>query len=545
MAGTAELADRLDVARRSLEYLGGEVGSIEPWVEGDSGTHSLRFALRPADLDANGPIPGESIWYAHVSGDYPAGIIDIVPAAEGGITETFAHQLPNDDIGKPWRSGKVCLVDVVPGRTLAAAGEEPHAASDRLRWHVSRTIGWLRRASHGLLLAPGEPFELPVFGQFKAQSPLIAFLENAASFEAWQSSEETVGLARLARVHQGDRSTYAVASWRTLANKELALVPWGTAIREAPVLETAIWIRFPALPVRQPWRAPQTWGELREIATGAGFEFDDRLTRAASAIRDGKSHFVLIGFPIERIMGDPPTQMHWTGFRLPAVSNAKAAKTPVPGFRTGVAARLYDRRYGVLADDAAAGWCRTENWDASEISARGRFEGGLAGRRIVMLGAGALGAAVATLLVRGGASDLAILDGGELEVGNLTRHELGMNELGRNKAVALAGRLNQLSPTARVVGYPANFPLDEGPDREFVEGADLYIDASTSDRVIEALASKSWPIDRSFVSISFSFGAEHLYLYIATGRTFPKADFLAAIGPWLDVDARKPEDFPQ
>ena len=352
------------------------------------------------------------------------------------------------------------------------------------------------------------------------------------------------GIARLARIGVNQPETYAVMRWETLALRAMATTAWGRRLASALVTETALWLRFPALPVRHPWRAPQTWGELREIAGAQGLDFAALLMRATSAVRDGKAHFVLVGFPIERVMGEGPSRMHWTAFRLLALKNAKAAKTPIKGFRTNVAAPLYDKLYGVLADEAPIGWCRTENWAAAEISTRGRFEGGLARRRIVLLGAGALGAAMAPLLVRAGASDLAILDDGELEAGNLARHELGVPEIGRNKAEALAERLNALSPTARVVGHAAAFPPDDGPAREAVDRADLVIDATTSDEVIAALAAYPWAGERAFASVSFSFAAEQLYLYTAAGPAFPAAEFDAAIGPWFDAHARPPGDFP-
>lgn len=544
MAVTADLADRLDIARRSLEHLGDEVGEIGPWVEGEAGAFHLRFTLRPAELDPAGPIPPETAWYAVVSPDYPAGEIDLMPAAEGGITETYAHQLPNDEVRGLWRSGKVCLVDMAPGRSLGAARDEPHDGASRLHWHLWRTIGWLRRASHRKLLSPGEPFELPVFGQARIADPLIAFLEDEASFGAWARCPEDAGLAHLAKIGVIAPGTFAVMRWETLAKRPIAATAWGTRIAAAAVTETAIFLCFPELPVRPPWRAPQTWGELGAIAKDQGIDLDVLLTRATSAIRDGKSHFVLVGFPIPRVLGEAPSRMHWAAFRLAPLKSPKAAKTPLPGFRTHVAAPRFDLLYGALSDEAAIGWCRTENWAASEISARGRFEGGLAGRRIALLGAGALGAAIAPLLVRAGASEIDILDAGELEAGNLARHELGVADVGRNKAEALAERLNALTPTALVTGFASAFPPEPGPAREALDHADLVIDATTSDEVIEALAAHPWAAAPAVASVSFSFAAEHLYLYLAPGPAFPAADFTASITPWLRAHARPPEDFP-
>ena len=58
------------------------------------------------------------------------------------------------------------------------------------------------------------------------------------------------------------------------------------------------------------------------------------------------------------------------------------------------------------------------------------------------------------------------------------------------------------------------------------------------------MAKYEWDREVVFVSASLSFGAERLYLYTATGRTFPLADFHAAIEPWIAADDRPIEDFP-
>ena len=41
-----------------------------------------------------------------------------------------------------------------------------------------------------------------------------------------------------------------------------------------------------------------------------------------------------------------------------------------------------------------------------------------------------------------------------------------------------------------------------------------------------------WGRDRRFASVSFSYGAEKLYLYFADGATFPTEDFATAMKPW-------------
>ena len=549
MADTDEVSDDLRRARRAIEDLGTEVTLIGPWEPSalEAGRWSLALELAPDGL-APGPIPAMTRWYVVVDRDYPTGSIDIMPAKEGGITETFPHQLPNDagDDSVPWRGGKVCLVDTVRGHELAAVREEPTASHERLVWHVWRAIEWLRRASRHELLRDGEPFELPVFGQFRPEGATIAFLEGGESFASWQEKPQAYGLADLAKVTDQDgRPYFAVVRWTDYLKQDVMRPAWGSRIAGLPVTETAIWFRFDHLLVRPPWRAPQTWTELHGFADEQGVDLLADLRKATSAIRDdGKSHFVLLGFPLPRAMGEEPRRVGWVAFRLPPLNKTKQAKTPFPGFRTQTAAWVADRISGPLAGHERLDWVRCENWHPDELSARGRFEGGLRGRRVAVLGAGALGSVLAELLVRGGVHDLAIYDDARLEAGNLVRHTLSMLELASPKALSLAERLNALSPCARVTGYDVSVPPADGDARAALEQAEIVIDATASERVAEALGRFEWSDDRHLVSVSFSFAAEKLYLFAVSGDRFPVERFRALMRPWLEADERPQAEFP-
>src|SRR6185503_988567 len=96
---------------------------------------------------------------------YPAGMISIVPAADGGLTQTFWHQIPNVDpgAGLPYRGGKLCVATDSEGNLRNNVEAEPGTAVDRLAWHVKRACGWLVQASNGTLMNPGDYFELPFY----------------------------------------------------------------------------------------------------------------------------------------------------------------------------------------------------------------------------------------------------------------------------------------------------------------------------------------------------------------------------------------------
>jgi hypothetical protein len=72
-------------------------------------------------------------------------------------------------------------------------------------------------------------------------------------------------------------------------------------------------------------------------------------------------------------------------------------------------------------------------------------------QRVAVLGAGSIGAAVAELLVRGGVGDVELVDSEDFEVENISRHLLGMGDIGKPKAQALATRLRK-AVTANIRG---------------------------------------------------------------------------------------------
>ena len=547
MAATAEPPPNLEIARRALDDLNAEIVSIGPWqrVPTNPDRWQLAFALRPNGLDPAGPIPARTWWYALVSDDYPSGSVSIVPAKDHGISDTFAHQAVNEpgDAANPWRLGQLCLVESIDGHELAAARDEDRSAKHRLFWHVQRGLDWLRDASHDRLIRDGDPFELPWFGAHKPIAPMVAFHEGPETFARWAGISEQVGLVDLVSVRSGINEVVGALAFRDLTGRMLVAPTWGKAIIDANVLPSGLWFRFDELPVRRPWRAPQSWRELTDWAAERGIDLTPRLRRATSAIRDGLAHYVLLSFPIPGRKGEEAFLVHWVGFRLPALTNNRR-RTAVPGFRTQHANWVADRSIGILAPDAVLDWVRTENWHPDQLATRGRLGGGLAGRRIALIGAGVLGSNLAELFVRAGVQDLAIIDGGLLEAGNLVRHTLTLDDIGLPKANRLERRLNRVNPNTSVTGFYETFPTTDPAANEALQVADIIIDATGSEAVIEAMAAGEWKPGTIFVSVSFSFGAERLYLYLVEGAEFPIDDFRRRTDPWVQADARPITDFP-
>jgi hypothetical protein len=546
VAASAELTDDLRRGRRVVEGLAPEVAIIRDWTPAPDGSRrwQLTLELHPTGLGSVHPVAASTRWVLLADATYPRGAIQVFPAKEGGITVTFPHQLANGygDPDMPWRSGLICLVDTINGHANAMATLDPADAVSRLAWWVWRALEWLRAASRGELLKPGEPFELPVFGQQSSTKPILAFREGPAQLATWQSAPRS-GLADLVPVSDG-RYALAVRSFRSLAVRDVARPEWAGVLRDAKDGRKGGWVRFDALPVIAPWQAPTTWGELVELARAEGWDMVAELRGVTAALRDGRSHLLLVGFPVPRLFDGADDTQYWMAVKLPVLTATKAAKTPMPGFRTQNAGWYADRKLGVLHDDARLDWVRTENWHPDELGNRGRYDGGLRSANVALIGAGALGSMLASHLVRAGVARLDIIDPGILEAGNVVRHILTLNELGQSKAMAVAERLAEASPNVTVTGHLDMFAPDLEATGNALRAADVIIDATADDAVLSAMGAYDWAGDKRFVSIALSYAAEHLYAYFVDGRTFPADECEAALRPWIDRLTKGPEELP-
>lgn len=124
----------------------------------------------------------------------------------------------------------------------------------------------------------------------------------------------------------------------------------------------------------------------------------------------------------------------------------------------------------------------------SDMGARVPAIAALAGRKIVVAGAGALGAPIAIELARNGAGRLALVDFDIVEPGNSVRWPLGAPAWGRPKVNALKEYIEANFPGCRVEPRPHAFgmytdPTDDELLADVLADAELIIDASASHSV--------------------------------------------------------------
>lgn len=531
-----EPSDAIRAARRAVDgHRGAQITGDLLWDEQEQ---AWAFPVRiSAATSACELIPTSTVWYFFVDPQYPWGTIEVHPAQEGGIDRTFYHQNHNGvaEPKRPWRTGNICVQS--PALTLGRHGDDPDPKGDpsRILWYVDRAIEWIDRATRGELVAVGDNFELP---QWNAIATTVGFVEDESTFAKWASNKNQYGLVEFAVL--GKSSPLAVRRFLDASNTEILAPEWGTMVVDEKNVIRGGWLRLPSVPVVTPYGAPMTWGELFAVMAEMGVEPEKVMPKVLMPLRDGKAHILLIGFPIPSRFGDAPSRMHWQPLSLEQLSSNKKVQK---GFSARDGSYWQGDLVSVFRRGKPIKWLTGRNWHIDEWGTRGLLTSTLRARKVLLLGAGALGSAVAELLVRGGVNDVAVVDNEATNAGNLVRHTLGVVDIGHGKAARLAARLNGLSPHARVEAIIGNFPLTKESDRRRADMCDLVIDCAGSDEVLAALSAEVRPQHTEYLSISLGRGPKRLYLFADAGTSFPAEAFWNATAPWLDRDRSEFDGF--
>ena len=513
------------MGRRALESVSG----IE--MLGDFVWHENRaiWALHckiAADVELGGPIPLVTDWYLHVRDIYPYGQVVFYPAHVGGITLTFNHQNHNGagPAELPWRCGRLCVDTSLRTLGRRSYDVEPFDPESRLAWHVQRVQEWLRLASRGELVQAGDPFELP---DIPFSSDLkVVFAEGPENLPFWQGKHPRKGTASV-RTLQEAPLTLVVDDFNVGRLGVDVQDPWTKPLGKENDLGVA-WIWLDRLPVADPWAVPTTWGQFRLCRKAQGIDLDSLLRSLVSALRDGKGHVLLVGFPIPAKVQEPDVQVHWLALQLPPLTSR-----PLPGFRSTESGYWSRDRSLVFGDKVPLEWVETENWHREEISGRGRINASLRSKSVLIIGGGAGGSVLAEMLVRSGVQDVTIMDHDRLKAGNLVRHTLGVSHLEQPKASSLADRLDDAAIHSLVSPIDAAFPPREQKDINRVLDADVVIDCTAEDSVVEHIRRFAWDGPVTFVSVSVGLKARRAFTYVAHGNTFPADDFASKLDPWL------------
>jgi hypothetical protein len=527
----------IETALRSLVGVQGCVVEGRPTFGAPVWTVHLMLAAKSA-----GPfVPATTHWRVKLDSAYPAGAIGFYPAPVGGLAVTFPHQERNepDRDGRGYRSGKLCLDSPFRGERIRTVSRDPFGdAEARLRWHVERALEWLDAAAMGTLLAHGDPFEVPARPQavcFEGQRfRHLVHDETPSTFSAWASRYRTTGGVRLGVV-PGLDDVLTVGEFVDAYGQPIRA--WtgrqiGTWVDDVE----GVWCLWPEPIAVPPWHSPGTWRELRAIGANHGVDVDALLKQVARQRRGAKTDgLLLLGYPIPARVGEGPREVHWDAIVLPRLR--APGGTPPHGFRPNTAGWWHRDRRRELADDRELKYFATENWSFARLQARGTLPAALRSSRVALIGAGALGATVAELMVRAGVSEIGLIDNDVLVAGNVSRHPATLASVGATKVTATATRLREISPYASVTAINQALPADESTLVAMLEPYDVIVDCTGADEVLFMLSEAWWPTPKVFASFSLGYAGRRLFAFGVLGHQLPGADFKEALAPWLADEA--------
>ncbi len=514
---------------------------ISDWQRWETGEWSLRVTTR-LGVASTQWMPESTAWHLVISQDGTELSVHFFPDIEAGLAYTHPHQDNNDGVVKdrPWRTGKPCLEVPVSKFSRQRWDDEPEDLVARIGWKTQRLLQWIDAAALEELLVTGDWFELPASREPRSQFPQLAFNETEAGFEAWTVSQLRWGIADLSgltKTTTAPRVTY-VKAFKGL-NNEMAVVPrWGLWLSEARDTRPALWIRLDRIPILPPWQLPGTWAALNAVLLEHEIDFPRLLESFGAYLRRHHlptSAMLLLGFPVSAKVGEPPRRLHWLAAGGLQFRSTYARRK---GFRASEKDhRRCDREMAM--SEKAIEWQKSVNWAPDQLRTRGDAEQALKDKRVLIIGAGSLGSAVANQLVRLGVTQLGIVDAEKLEAGNLSRHQLTLADVGFTKVGVTQAFLNRAAPDSNVAAIRDEFP-GSADTRQEITGYDVILDCSASDSVLRAMGAIDWEAPKLFISLSITWKAEGLLAYTAHGSVFPAIDamecFEMAPAPPADVD---------
>lgn len=400
---------------------------------------------------------------------------------------------------------------------LYAAPSVEWNPSDGMRGFIARLSEWLERAAVGALDPDGQPLHPPAV-YANSETGMVLIHPDVGDRVPWASDGR-------------GQNPGTMFAWCAVSGRRVDVLEWidqATAVDRvfvdgAPVFDQGrprIVIPTVLVPGQLGVEYPGKVKALRDGLAEFGYSQDDLLWDLATATiinrelrkrqkaedlaaageiwdendDDSAPLFtgMLIGTPSRRAEGETRLA-HLAAWKLDSLTSRIADL--FGSVRSGPGAGLQDK-----VRDLALGWFETASiaWmtvmEARPEVTRRRDTGTpltwLEGKRVLVLGCGALGAPAAEFCVRAGVAELTVADNGVVSPGILVRQPYADADIGLPKARALAERLSSIRTDLEVkpiVGNVRTTIFDAGRDQS---DFDLIIDA-TADASIRSVVEKA------------------------------------------------------
>jgi integrative and conjugative element protein (TIGR02256 family) len=395
---------------------------------------------------------------------------------------------------------------------LYAAPSVEWLPADGMRGLLDRLIVWLRRAAAGDLDPEGQPLHPPVaYASLSAGVAVVRPDLPAVAPEQAASAGQVRMMIAVCRQDQLDRVD--VMEWITpeqwTMRFQAAELSGDVGDDGRRVLGAAAIILSQDIGFEYPAEASVLLAGLDAAGTDGTSVLGLLATVAAinarlDAVRVRGEYeqvarplCLFVGTPSRRMLGSDQRRTHLVCWRIDQAGQQLLAVARFPGTSDQDLARATE----AWLEQANTTWIPVME-ARPEVTVRrdsGTPAAWLAGKRVLVLGCGALGAPAAEICVRADAAEVTVADNGIVRPGILVRQPYQDADIGQYKAFALARRLNQIHADNRVSALPQDIIVTVLTEEMNTTQFDLIIDATANAAVASRLeccrarSPGSWP----------------------------------------------------
>lgn len=398
---------------------------------------------------------GES-WTGVLTLPEHAGIVSVEVHAEVRLPVTFPDALPEVQVDRarlPRRiahaekNGKICIA---PTSGVLLDAERPR---ELVREALTRAAREIARGIAG----ESDP---------DLQSEFLAYWEETDAYDTYCICSPDGPLRTVARVRVKGKG-FLASEHVLIADSEAIAEAWAANVgATATPSDTVLFV-----PLHTTF-APPAFGEsltVKEVRALIAAH-TDVVTAEACA-----HHLSVTSLPTTIVLS-LPEGTQGAGRQLVAVrferAKDKAAKAARNGFRPGHVPPWRELQF---SGNEPVGRLSLERLDRAYLGARGGAADALADRVVAVVGVGAVGSEIAQTLAALGVGCLRLIDPDTISAENVHRHVLGIRDLQKKKAVALAADLASRLPHQSVVARPERIEDVLTNDGEFLLSADLIV----------------------------------------------------------------------
>lgn len=313
--------------------------------------------------------------------------------------------------------------------------------------YIRHAHKWITAAHEERLIGSDQRYEMPHLVDC-ADSPIIVYIEGGTTpFEWIRKGQGGIAYLRRVRESNGNGSAFAGQLYRVkslVATMGMGVDPQRTSVIRDNAFGTeedmgvVPWVYMGSPVAGGPHRPPQRWKDLPR-------EIQRRILEVArlAGRYDQQAPLLLLAFGIPKFWGGPKEAIVWTAVQMQGWG--PDTRNPPPGYRKDHPENWPEARHFIVANDTLR-WIRACR-DVSPEALRSRSASTtnpLLGRKVALLGVGALGSILAKAVAKCDPADLLLIDHGCVESGNLVRHEAAATDVESYKAQSIATMLQPL-----------------------------------------------------------------------------------------------------